>query len=81
MINAFKIPDGLALLMSVGSSNDYEITDIVQYRPDKVTKFLYGSSVHDEIINNALSNVSPISCTNGKKYTVSNVLFRNFFAR
>ena len=67
--------------MSVGSSNDYEITDAVEYRPDKVTTFLYGSSLRDEMINNALSNVSPISCKNGTRYRVSNILFRNLFAR
>lgn len=76
MMNPISIPRGIANIFLVGMCDEVQITEDWKYRPDKKNL-----GMRAEIINNHLSNVSPISCEKGKRYVFTNNLFMTYFGR
>ena len=67
-------PRGIANLFSIGLSSASAVGEDWQFRPDKVC-----GGMRAEIINNNLSNISPISCEKGKPYKFANQTFMGWF--
>lgn len=74
MFKPIRFPRGIANLFSIGLSTEGQVAEGWQFRPDKVS-----GGMKEEIINNNLSNVSPISCKKGKAYKVASQAFIGWF--
>ena len=81
MLNPLKIPRGVANLFMIGDVDVTTITEDVAHRPDKILKRCGMNSMVKEIVNNYISNISPISCENGAEYIVTDALFNGYFVR
>jgi hypothetical protein len=76
MIKPLNIPRGVAYLFCQDLFSGETVTADTQYRPD----FL-NNDMRNEIINNHLSNVSPISLTKKTYYMITEVMFMSYFGR
>ena len=74
MIKPIVFPRGIANLFSIGMSSEEKVAENWEYRPDKACL-----GMRDELINNNLSNVSPISCVKGKTYKKAGTVFKAYF--
>ena len=74
MIKPITIPRGIANIFMLGLSDATTVTEIYAFRPDRIN-----SSMRDEIINNHMSNTSPISCEKKKEYKVVDNMFKTYF--
>ena len=68
------VPRGIANIFSIGLSSQSSVTENWEYRPDKMNE---GMTM--ELINNNLSNTSPISCKKGTPYKLSTRTFAGWF--
>jgi hypothetical protein len=76
MMKPLKIPRGVAYLFCQDLVTGDEATEDTQYRPD----FL-NNDMRNEIINNWLSHISPISLVKKTPYLISDVMFMSYFGR
>ena len=76
MVKPLNIPRGVAYLFVQDLFYGETVTEDTQYRPD----FL-NNDMRNEIINNHLSNISPISLTKKRYYMISEVMFMSYFGR
>lgn len=76
MMKPLNIPRGVAYLFCQDLITGETVTEDTQYRPD----FL-NNDMRNEIINNHLSNVSPISLTKKTLYLITEVMFMSYFGR
>ena len=74
MFKPISAPRGIANIFSIGMCEIGVVTENWQHRPDKENL-----GMRDELINNNLSNTSPISCKKGMVYKFSNVTFKSYF--
>ena len=80
MLKPVKVPRCVANLFSIGNSVDITITENFEYRPDKIPESVNVASISEEIVDNYISNKSPITLTKGENYTVTDKLFKGYFA-
>ena len=80
MLKPIKIPRCVANLFSIGNGTDINIIEDFEYRPDKIPETLNMPSMREEIIDNYMSNTSPISLKKGDVYTVTDGMFKGYFA-
>lgn len=77
MMKPLNVPRGVAYLFCQGNIvSSPMVTDDTQYRPD----FL-NNDMRNELINNHLNNISPISLKKKLKYAITNVMFMSYFGR
>lgn len=69
-----KIPRGVANIFSVNQSNEVTITENTQHRTDRLN-----NGIQDELINNWMSNTSPLRTTKGTRYKKMSSLFISYF--
>ena len=81
MLNPLKIPRGVANILMLGNVSSININENLSYRPDKVLDSYGMKSMLKEIVNNYVSNTSPISCQNGTEYIITDSLFNAYFVR
>ena len=79
MFKPVKIPRCVANLFSIGDSTDMVITENFEYRPDKIPESVNMPSISEEVVDNYMSNTSPISLRKGDIYTVTDKLFKGYF--
>ena len=79
MFRPVKIPRCVANLFSIGNSTDMIITENFEYRPDKIPESVNMPSISEEVVDNYMSNTSPISLRKGDIYTVTDKLFKGYF--
>ena len=79
MLKPVKFPRCVANLFAIGNSSELPITQDFEYRPDKIPTALNQASMKEELIDNYMSNISPISLKKGFKYTVTDSLFKGYF--
>lgn len=79
MFKPVKIPRCVANLFSIGNSTDMIITENFEYRPDKIPESVNMPSISEEVVDNYMSNTSPISLRKGDIYTVTDKLFKGYF--
>ena len=80
MLKPVKIPRCVANLFSIGNSADMSIVEEFEYRPDKIPASVNVPSITEEIVDNYMSNKSPITLKKGDVYTVTDKLFKGYFA-
>jgi hypothetical protein len=71
-----KIPRGIAMLFCQGLATSVMVDEDNQYRPD----FL-NNDMRNEVINNWMTNVSPISLTKRRHYMITDVMFMSYFGK
>ncbi len=81
MLKPLKIPRGVANIFMLGDTDEIIINESLSYRPDRVMDQFGMKSMVKEIVNNYISNISPISCENGKEYLIADSLFNGYFVR
>ena len=81
MLNPLKIPRGIANILMIGDVNVTTINEALSYRPDKVLDKFGMKSMLREIVNNYMSNTSPISCKSSDEYFITDSLFNGYFVR
>ena len=81
MLRPLKIPRGIANILMLGDIDTLFINEKYSHRPDKILDDYGQKSISKEMINNYLSNVSPISCKNGVEYIIADSIFDAYFIR
>jgi len=76
MVKPLNIPKGVAYLFCQDLIYGSEVKEEEQFRPD-----LLNNSMRNEIINNYVSEVSPISLIKHKFYMITDVMFMTYFGR
>ena len=79
MIKPLKIPRGIGNIFVLGNSSDIPIIEKWKHRPDKILDVIGQASVKKEMLNNYMSNTSPISLKNGDTYIITDELFEGYF--
>lgn len=79
MIKPVKVPRGIANIFAIGNSSEITITENWKHRPDKILDSIGQKSMKYEILNNYMSNVSPISLVNGTNYIITDRTFGGYF--
>lgn len=72
-----NIPRGIAILFAVDDSEDTIVGENEEHRTDRM---LNNKSIKKELVNNYVSNTSPISCKKGDKYKICSSKFHGYFA-
>ena len=81
MLKPFKVPRGVANIFMIGCVTVKKINEEYSYRPDKILDYYGMKSIGKEMVNNHLSNTSPISCKSGDEYFITDALFNAYFVR
>lgn len=81
MLKPLNIPRGVAKIFMLGNSNEIVINETYNHRPDRILANYGMKSIMKELVNNYLSNISPISCKNGTEYIVTDSLFNAYFSK
>ena len=76
MISPLKIPRGVANLFAIGMAEGDIVNENTQFRPD----FL-NNDIRTEIINNWMTNISPISLEKKQAYIFVDVTFISYFGK
>ena len=76
MVKPLIIPKGVAYLFCQDHINVVPVTEETQFRPDFIN-----NGMANEVINNYMSNISPISLTKKTLYIITDVLFMGYFRR
>lgn len=76
-----NVPRGVGMLFSVGNSRRVTINENQDRRPDRVLGDYTSSPMKEELVNNYITNVSPISCKKGISYTIVDSTFTAYFRR
>ena len=76
MVKPLKIPKGVSYLFCQDHFYYDTISESTQHRPDFVN-----NNMRNELINNYMSNTSPISLTKKTFYIITDTLFMSYFAR
>ncbi len=79
MLKPVKIPRCVANIFSIGNSTDINIIENFEYRPDKIQETLNAPSMNKELIDNYMSNASPITLRKGSIYTITDNMFKGYF--
>ena len=79
MFKPVKLPRGVANIFLVGNSANVKLKSNAQYRPDKILEVTGNKSVLGEMINNYMSNKSPITLHSGDEYKITDSLFNAYF--
>ena len=79
MIKPVKLPRGVANIFMLGNSSEVKVMESWNHRPDKILELVGQKSMKYEIINNYMSNTSPISLKNGDKYIITDRTFGGYF--
>jgi hypothetical protein len=79
MLKPVKIPRCVANIFSIGNSTDINIIENFEYRPDKIQETLNAPSMNKELIDNYMSNISPITLRKGSTYTITDNMFKGYF--
>ncbi len=80
MLKPVKIPRCVANLFSIGNSSTMKIIEDFEHRPDKIPAKFNMPSIREELVDNYISNKSPITLSKGDEYTVTDALFKGYFA-
>ena len=80
MLKPIKIPRCIANLFSIGNSTNINIIEDFEYRPDKIQEMINTPSISKELVDNYISNKSPITLKKGDTYTITDGLFKGYFA-
>jgi len=80
MLKPLKIPRCVANLFSIGNSTEISIIQDFEYRPDKIPESINVPSIYEELVDNYVSNKSPITLKKGDYYTITDSLFKGYFA-
>lgn len=80
MIKPIKIPRCVANILSIGNYAELTINENFEYRPDRIPETLNMPSMREEIIDNYMSNKSPITLKKGDTYIVTDGMFKGYFA-
>ena len=76
MLKPLNIPKGVAYLFCQGLSYVNEVKEEDQFRPD-----LLNNGLRNEVINNYMSETSPISFLKHNYYIITDVMFMAYFGR
>ena len=79
MIKPVKFTRCVANLFALGNSTTISISQDLEHRPDKIPTMLNQPSMKDELIDNYVSNVSPITLKKGDNYVITDSLFKGYF--
>ena len=79
MIKPLTIPRGVANLFILGLATVDSFNEKTQYRPDKIHEDNQISGIKDEIVDNYISVISPITATKGKAEIFIQPLFKSYF--
>ena len=79
MIKPVKLPRCVANLFAIGNSAEFSVIENYEYRPDKIPETLNEASMTEELIDNYISNTSPITFRKGTKYTITDSMFKGYF--
>lgn len=80
MLKPLKLPRGVVNLFRLGNSAEMPITQDYEHRPDKIFSKLNKASIRDELVDNYMSNISPITLDKSDTYIVTDSLFKGYFA-
>jgi len=80
MLKPVKLPRGVMNLFAIGNSVDIYIAEDISYRPDKIPAKLNLPSVREELVDNYMSNISPITLNKGDEYKITDNLFKGYFS-
>lgn len=80
MIKPVKFPRCVANLFSLGNSTIITIREDLEHRPDKIPTMLNQPSMKEELVDNYISNVSPITLKKGDSYVITDTLFKGYFS-
>ena len=81
MLKPLNIPRGVAKIFMIGNSTETIIDETYNHRPDRVLSSSGMKSIMKELVNNYISNISPISCKNGTTYIITDSLFNAYFSK
>ena len=70
MIKPLKVPRGVAVLFSLGNRYDVKISQDWSHRSDKVLETMNLKSLKYEIMDNYISNASPMTLNKGDPYVI-----------
>ena len=79
MISPINIPRGVANLFVLGLGSIDTFDEETQFRPDKIHHKNSSSRIKDEMIDNYISMISPISAVKGSAEIFTNSLFKSYF--
>lgn len=79
-MNPSVLPRGVALLFSVGDRRRIKVNEDIAFRTDKAIEST-NEKLKKELLNNWLSNTSPITFKKGKEYYITDELFNAYFRR
>ena len=79
MIKPLNIPRGIANLFAIGNSSEIPIIQMWEKRPDQILESIGQKSMKKELINNYVSNQSPITMKIGDRYVITDSLFGGYF--
>jgi hypothetical protein len=80
MLKPLKLPRGVLNIFAINNSSKITITQDYEHRPDKIFAKVNKPSMRDELVDNYMSNISPISLSKGDSYVVTDTLFKGYFA-
>lgn len=79
MIQATKIPRGVANIFVIDEKKEVVVNEKYSHRPDLILDSEGNKNLYKEIMNNYMSNTSPISCDKNIVYTETDELFNSYF--
>ena len=79
MLKPIKVPRGIANLFALGNSSEIPIIEVWANRPDKILDVVGQKSMKNELINNYMSNKSPISLHVRDRYLITDDIFTGNF--
>ena len=79
MIKPLKVPRGVAVLFSLGNRYDVKISQDWSHRSDKVLETMNLKSLKYEIMDNYISNASPMTLNKGNPYVIVDKFFGGIF--
>lgn len=80
MLKPLKLPRGILNILMIGNCTTLKVTEDIAYRPDKIPELLNTRSAKEEILDNYMSNKSPLTMKKGDTYIVTDALFKNYFS-
>ena len=80
MIKPLVIPRGIANIMKLGNCIEIDVVQNWYHRPDKlIDEITPAPSMVLEVMNNYVSNTSPISLKKNSTYTIVDNMFKEYF--
>lgn len=76
MMRPLNIPRGVAYIFCQGHISLTDVVEDNQHRPD-----FFNTDIRNELINNYMTKISPISLKKGGAYLITDVMFMSYFGR